>query len=101
MQSSIPGATTLEMTPGGSIFNGWDYLDEFFVYEDWGSGKSTDGKRLWMAISEDYAERASGDINVVQAYEGAIWKDVEAPALKKNPAVKKINRHKVDPPKKA
>jgi len=101
LQSSVPGATTLEMTPGGSIFNGWDYLDEFFVYEDWGSGKPTDGKKLWMAISEDFAERASGEVNVVQAYEGAIWKNVEAPALDKNTAVTKIKRHKVDPPKKA
>ncbi|ABC30516.1 Rhs family protein [Hahella chejuensis KCTC 2396] len=100
LRESIPGATTLEMTPGGNIFNNWKYLDEFFIYEDWGSGKPTDGRRLWSAISEDYAERASGDVNVVQAYEGAIWKEYEEPALNKNPKVTNIQKHKVEPYKK-
>lgn len=71
-------------------------MDEFFVYDDWDSGLSTDGKRLWSAISEEYANRASGDVNVVQAYEGAIWKDYEKPALMSNDKVGDIIGHSVD-----
>ena len=93
-------STTLEMTPGGSVFNGWDYLDEKYVYSDWGTGKPTDGKVLWSTISTKYAEQASGNVNVVQAYEGAIWKDFEKPALDRNTAIGDVNYHKVDPAKK-
>jgi RHS repeat-associated protein len=87
---SIDG-TTLEMTPGGSIFNGWDYVKE--KYPTWGDESPTDQRLLWIAISESYAEQTTGEVTAVQKYEGYVWKNHEEKILIDRDV--KINRIKV------
>ncbi|WLQ11367.1 hypothetical protein O5O45_16600 [Hahella aquimaris] len=60
LRESIPGETTLEMTPGGNIFNNWKYLDECFIYEDWGQeNQQTEGgygsryQRIMLSVLQD------------------------------------------------
>ncbi|HEY9062576.1 MAG TPA: RHS repeat-associated core domain-containing protein [Pseudobacteroides sp.] len=87
---SIKG-TTLEMTPGGSIFNGWDYIKVKFP--EWGNDSPKDQRKLWIAISENFAERTTGEVTAVQKYEGYVWKNHEEKILVGRNA--KINRIKV------
>jgi hypothetical protein len=89
--NSIKG-TTLEMTPGGSIFNGWDYVKT--KYPTWGDGLPTDQRELWVAISKRYADLSTGQVTAVQKYEGYVWQTYEKPILDARDAI--INIIKVD-----
>lgn len=87
------GGTTLEMTPGGSIFNNWDSLGNLFPSANWDDGSAKDPKPLWVAISKRYAKISTGEVTAVQKYEGAVWKEHEKPILERRKA--KINIVKV------
>lgn len=86
------GGTTLEMTPGGSIFNGWDYVK--VKYPKWGDNSPEDQRKLWIALSESFAEQTTGEVTAVQKYEGYVWKEHEEKILIARNA--KINRIKVN-----
>jgi YD repeat-containing protein len=86
------GGTTLEMTPGGSIFNGWDYVK--VKYPKWGDNSPEDQRKLWIALLESFAEQTTGEVTAVQKYEGYVWKEHEEKILIARNA--KINRIKVN-----
>lgn len=50
----------------------------------WGKGGSTDGQPLWKALSEQYANGASGVVTYAhpEDYLGAMWRDVESRVIK-------------------
>ena len=75
------GGTTLESTPGGSIFNNWDWLNKKFP--TWGDGTATDQRRLWGAISSRYAELVNGPVYAVQkdGVGGYVWNNYELTVL--------------------
>ncbi|HEX8656603.1 MAG TPA: DUF6531 domain-containing protein, partial [Hymenobacter sp.] len=77
------GGTTMESTPGGSIFNDWDHLNDKFEYGQWGvAGSPKNAQPLWKALSERYASQATGPVTVVRNKVGMMWKNVEYEVLK-------------------
>jgi RHS repeat-associated protein len=71
------GGTTMEQTPGGSIFNNWEHLDDKFEYGMWGKGGPTDAQSLWKALSQRYANQTNGPVSVVRNKVGDMWTKVE------------------------
>jgi hypothetical protein len=76
---------TLEMTPGGKVFDDWAWLKEKFP--EWDTGTPLDAKPIWKALSEEYARNASGKITYVnaKAFDGKppgwMWSNVEKKIL--------------------
>jgi len=76
---------TLEMTPGGKVFDRWPWLKKKFP--DWGSGGPLDRSLIWQALSERYAWGVSGKVTYVNPFWkkgrlGWMWKEVELKILK-------------------
>ena len=72
------GGTTLEMTPGGRLFDDWDAVNDLYPWPE--------SKGLWESLSSRYAEGASGRVTAVIREGGpsptSIWTTVERPILK-------------------
>jgi RHS repeat-associated protein len=82
------GATTLEQTATGQRLTALTGLLGF-----------SEVKRLWTRASEQFAERASGEVHVFlrgTPRETSIWKTIEEPALKRNPKVTRIVEHHLE-----
>jgi hypothetical protein len=90
-QASADGGMTLEMTPGGSLVNDWDWLKSKF--STWEDGLPTDLYPLWKALSRRYALGIRGIVTYVhpKGYYGKIWIEVERPILINN-GVKIVER---------
>ncbi|HEX8349752.1 MAG TPA: RHS repeat-associated core domain-containing protein, partial [Hymenobacter sp.] len=73
--------TTMEGTPGGSIFNKWSHLETKFEGSQWGSGGPKDAQPLWEALSRKYATEATGPVTVVRNKVGQMWQNVELKVL--------------------
>lgn len=72
----------IEQTPGGSIFENWDWLDKSaFKIEHWAKNNYNDQALLWGALSKAYASQASGVAHVFQEKSGKIWENYEMPEL--------------------
>lgn len=58
------GGVTLETTAGGRIIDNWDDIKSYPW--DTPDGPPPHGKRLWAAVSKEYAMGATGKVNTVQ-----------------------------------
>ena len=86
------GGTTLEMLMDK---NKDELISAGFPYDEdlGGFYFSKDNAQDWQAISQAYAEQASGDVHAVlgdTVREGSVWNTKELPALEKNENVDKV-----------
>jgi hypothetical protein len=105
-QANSSGVALLETTRGGSIANGWTFLNKKF---DWANG----GEKFWGGLSSKYATGATGDVYVWQAPDraisssgvlnwkgGYVWQNYEQPVvtqLQNMGTVGNINYRLVEP----
>jgi hypothetical protein len=80
---------TLNMTSGGSIFDGWKYFARI-------SGDSGKDEFVCDRLSSKVARSASGETTAFQRFEGPTWLRFELPALKKNTAITEIKIQRVE-----
>ena len=75
--------TTMEGTRGGQVFDDWNWLGNQFP--EWDSKNILDQQPIWRALSEEYANGASGMVYYVhpEDYTGKIWSKVELPIIEK------------------
>ncbi len=89
------GGVTLETTPGGRIIDGWDEVNKGMKWSpDDGAGPWASD--LWKGVSKQYAEAASGVVNVVQTPNKlwdpiTIWHTQEKPIL-----LDRLNLNEID-----
>jgi hypothetical protein len=82
---------SLESTPGGTIVNNWDELNESPISND-----------FWSAVSKKYASGAEGKVEVIQSDNafvgggGKVWKETELPALVREGKVDQITLRDLD-----
>ncbi|MFC0254204.1 hypothetical protein [Massilia consociata] len=94
------GKTILEQTPGGSVIDGWEDLNNTF---SWGGiGVEPRGPDFWGSVSAKYSGDAAGKIDVIQDFEkkfprgGDIWRDYEWPTIVDQGKVTSINIYGMD-----
>ena len=70
--------TIMEGTPGGKVFDNWDWLSK--QYPEWNTGTSLDQKPIWEALSKQYANGATGKVTYVhpEDYVGHVWDELES-----------------------
>ena len=77
------GGTIMEQTPGGRVFNNWDTLQK--VYPVWDKKSVVMQKPIWTAMSEQYANGASGQVTYVKpaSYNNpnSVWLNTELPII--------------------
>lgn len=89
------GKTILELTPGGSVIDGWKDLNNTFSWLD--KDMPPHGWDLWGDVSAKYSEDAVGEIDVIQDFEksfpsgGPTWKGHEWPTIVDEGKVTSIN----------
>ncbi|MCQ2211887.1 MAG: hypothetical protein MJZ34_16520 [Paludibacteraceae bacterium] len=82
------GGTIMEQTSGGQVFDGWKGLQG--MYPEWATGSTLDQKRIWNALSTQYAQNAVGEVTYVhiikdgKPYYGSVWTDIEKKILLEN-----------------
>jgi hypothetical protein len=74
----------LETTPGGRIIDDWHDIKSYPW--DTPDGPPPHGKRLWAAVSKEYAKGATGKVNTVQTIGKltditSLWHNVEKPII--------------------
>ncbi len=73
----------MEGTPGGKIFDDWDWLK--YQYPEWGTETPLDQREIWRVVSTKYAKGASGKVTYVhpEDYTGWVWDNVELDIVEK------------------
>ncbi|GGY83810.1 hypothetical protein ACFFTM_05775 [Pseudoduganella plicata] len=94
------GGVTLETTPGGRIVDGWKEINVDYPWNE-KNGPPPFASELWQGISTNYAQSATGNVNVVQTADKlradyTVWYNFEKGELisrRRNGLVNDINIH--------